>query len=131
MKKQKRQQHCLINRDLRPGEIRDYRILLEAAFTARRKRQTIYSLKHFAKDMGIITSQLSEILKGEKGLSHAKAREVSKRLALTTWAAERFCYLVAEQSGRSKYVRNIAKMALQRKLIRDADLKLKKEMECD
>jgi len=102
----------------------DYRELIRDEFNRRRAREPFYSLRGYAKDLGLKHSHLSLLFRGRRGLSKHSALGVAYALGLRTFAAKRFCFLVSAQSGRSREERNLAKMGLRKKLIAQAHLKL-------
>ena len=71
-------------------------------FLKRRNKDINYSQKIFAKDIGIGTAQLNQILNGSRGLSKINAYSVGRFLGLSAQDAKEFRYLVSAQSGRSK-----------------------------
>lgn len=97
----------------------DYRDIIKAEFAERRAVQPFYSLRSFAKDLGLKHSHLSNLFRGKRGLSKNNALPIARALGLKTFAARRFELLVSAQSGRTKIERNLAKLGLQKKFIKD------------
>jgi uncharacterized protein (TIGR02147 family) len=100
----------------------DYRAIVKAEFLKRRNENPFYSLRTFAKELGIAPSHLSYLIRGERGLSKDNALQVARALGLKTFAAQKFKFLVSAQSGRSKVERNIAKQGLKKKFIKEASI---------
>ena len=90
----------------------DYRSFLEHALRARKGRNSSYSLRAFARDLGLSASRLTEIFQRKDGLSGKRAIDVADRLGLTAFERERFLTLVDLQSGRSPLTRRLAKVKL-------------------
>ncbi len=61
-----------------------------------------YSLRAFARDIGISPSRLSAILKGRQGLSESSASRIAAKLGWEGEAAERFVLMVLAADSRSK-----------------------------
>jgi plasmid maintenance system antidote protein VapI len=93
----------------------DYRELIKAEFLKRREIDPFYSMRSYAKDLGLKPTHLSYLLRGKRGLSKAKAWRVGSELNLKQHAGETFRFMVSAQSGRSVYERNLAKQGLKRK----------------
>lgn len=72
----------------------DYRIILRSELAERCKHNPNYSLRAFARDLGIAPSRVSEILSGKQGLSRKAALSIAERLGLSTEEAEAFADLV-------------------------------------
>lgn len=106
-------------------EVMDYRDIVKAEFFRRRSIDPFYSLRSFAKDLNLEPMHLSYLLKHKRGLSKDNAMYVALELGLTGFAARRFCFMVSAQSGRSRAERNLAKMGLEKKWIKKAELELR------
>jgi len=100
----------------------DYREIIKTEFISRRSKDPFYSLRSFAKDLDLLPSHLSYIIRGKRGLSKDNALQVAYNLGLKTFAAQKFKFLVSAQSGRSIVERNLAKQGLKKKFIRGAIL---------
>jgi uncharacterized protein (TIGR02147 family) len=107
----------------------DYRDLIKAEFARRRGLNSFYSLRTFAKDLGLTPMHLSYLFRGKRGLSKLNALAVAKGIGLRTFAAKRFCLMVSAQSGRSKVERNVAKQGFKKKFIQEAEPELVKRLE--
>jgi uncharacterized protein (TIGR02147 family) len=90
----------------------NYRELLKFEFETRHRQNAAYSLRAFARDLGLSPSRLSEILQGKQGLSPTRAREVGRRLGFKEEKLDWFCKLVQAQSARSSTVREFATTSL-------------------
>ncbi len=95
----------------------NYRTLLTEEFEKRTSRNSRYSLRSFARDIGISSSRLSEILNEKCGLSRNRALLIAKKLGLSGSEIERFGDLVEAEHGRSALRKEIAKKKLQAKEI--------------
>lgn len=83
----------------------NYRDTLRRAFADRCARNASYSLRAFARDLGMMPSRLSEVLNRRRGLSQPVAARIAKRLSLNETETRRFLALVAAEHGRSRVVR--------------------------
>ena len=72
-----------------------------------------YSLRAFARDLGLNASKLSEVLNRKQGLSVESARKICAKLALSTEDTEYFCRLVEASDARSKRQRLAAQTAIE------------------
>ena len=99
-----------------PTEPVDYREIIKAEFLRRRAKDPFYSLRSFAKDLGLFPSHLSDVLKSKRGLSKNNAFDIASALGLKTFAAQKFRFMVSAQSGRSKIERTLAKQGLKKKI---------------
>ncbi len=82
-------------------------------FQFRIKRNSAYSLRAFARDLGLASSGLSRILNGQQGLSLRKAKDIAKKLELNQLECEHFCSLVEAEHSRSKKQRELATQKLE------------------
>lgn len=73
----------------------DYLITI---FDERKEKNPRYSLRAFARSLGVSSGQLSEILSGKRPLSHKLARRISIALALTEEESQKLIFLVSQQS---------------------------------
>lgn len=87
-----------------------YRNYLEREFDGRCRRNSRYSMRAFARDIGIQASKLSEILKKQCGLSSEAAFSIAQKLRLSDIEARHFVTLVEAEHSRSRVRR---KQALQ------------------
>lgn len=71
---------------------------LISIFNERKDKNPRYSLRAFARSLGVSSGQLSEILSGKRPLSHKLARRVSIALALTDQESQKLVHLVSQQS---------------------------------
>lgn len=106
----------------------DYLITI---FNERKEKNPRYSLRAFARSLGVSSGQLSEILSGKRPLSHKLARRISIALALTEEESSKLIHLVSQQSqfleaagsnSRQLSEEEIALMAIAQNL--DSKLKL-------
>lgn len=95
-------------------EIRDYREILRREFEARCARNSSYSLRAFARDLGISVPSLSLILNRRQGLSGTQASRIAKRLGLNTEESAYFRDLVESTHARGKSQRQLAQARLRK-----------------
>src|SRR4051812_22994437 len=91
----------------------DYRQFLKREFGTRSRAQEKYSLRSFARDLGLAPSRLSEILNHKQGLSFDLAQRVGEKLGLNDRELELFCHLVESEHARSQVKRELAKTRVQ------------------
>jgi plasmid maintenance system antidote protein VapI len=94
-----------------------YRQYLEAALAERVQQNPRYSQNAFARELGLRPSQLSEILRGKKGLSRSAAERIADTLELDGASWELFCDLVQSEHDRSMRRRELARERLKRRLV--------------
>lgn len=92
-----------------------YREILRNTLVERSRAHSQYSLRAFARDLDLSPAQLSEILKGKKGLSRKTARTVAHELGFNLEETEHFCDLVESEHGRNRISREIARAKIQAK----------------
>ncbi len=83
----------------------DYRAFLGIVFLEKKKRNKRYSLRAFAKSLGMSHSYLSSIMNGKKELTLDRAKEIVARLNLDPSEAQFFLELVqgtSNKRGRSR-----------------------------
>ncbi len=79
----------------------DYRSILKSEFEARKSRGRELSMNAFAKFIGVTPSHLNDIFSKRRGLSDAKADQISKKLKLSPEEKEFFINSVAHLHARS------------------------------
>lgn len=72
---------------------------LEEHFQERKNRNPIYSLRAYARDLGLHPSTLSKVLKGERGLPFSDLEAVAVRLDLSVHDREKFFSSVLKSRG--------------------------------
>src|SRR4051812_21328836 len=87
----------------------DYRRFFRDACEDRCQRNSRYSLRAFARDLGISAPRLSKILNGRHGLSVEAASEIARRLGLSESEQDLFMALVESEHGRAAVTRSLAK----------------------
>jgi uncharacterized protein (TIGR02147 family) len=90
----------------------DYRQMLRRELETRCQRNPRYSLRAFARDIGLSPSRLSHVLGGRFGLSRAAAAQIAARLSWPSRQRELFCVLVESQHARSNVRRQAAQARL-------------------
>lgn len=104
-----------------------YQDFLLEEFKARRARNPNYSLRAFARDLGMPASKLSQNLRGLCGISVAKAETIADRLQMRQDDRQLFLALVESQHARSRVARQQAASALENiRRDRMAELSLEK-----
>ncbi len=93
-------------------QFEDYQSVIEYEFNIRNKRNPKYSLRAYARDLGLTPSQLSEVLSYKQGLSTQKAVTIAKKLGYRDRKITWFRCLVEAQHARSKQRREEAKKKL-------------------
>lgn len=78
----------------------DIRLFLQAELVRRCKVNPKYSLRAFAKLLGIESSALSKILNGKRTISRSTLRRIAPRVALSPQALEGFERSLVERRGR-------------------------------
>lgn len=86
----------------------EYRQILLNELDKRKQQNNSYSLRAFARDLGIAAPTLSDILKGKKGLSHKSAERIACQLRLKEHHKNLFVQSVLARHGRSVHLRNLA-----------------------
>ncbi len=81
---------------------KNYRTLLRDELEVRCSRNARYSLRAFARDLGVTSSRLSEVLRGRYGISREAAILIAKRLDWSESETAYFCDLVDAEHARSK-----------------------------
>jgi uncharacterized protein (TIGR02147 family) len=91
----------------------NYRQYLTREFDRRCQRNSRYSLRAFARDLGLPASRLSEILRVQSGLSESAAEKLIPKLNIAGADAEFFKVMVAAEHSRSQIRRQQAQKRLQ------------------
>ncbi len=90
----------------------DYRSTLKNHFDERVKKNSQYSLRSYARDLGIAAPRLSEILNFKKGLSEKAGMEIASRLGINKFETEIFISSIMKQHSRSPSKRKLAEQKL-------------------
>ncbi|MCX6116271.1 MAG: TIGR02147 family protein [Proteobacteria bacterium] len=90
----------------------DFRHILKQHLLQRVTRNPKYSQGAFARDLGLKSNRLSEILSGKQGISPQVALDLAKKLELNQSETEQFCHLVAARHGRSQALKDSSRSAL-------------------
>lgn len=93
-------------------------------YSDRRKRNLSYSYRAFARDLGMVPSHLSEVLKGKTGVSMRILNRLQDRLKLSTGELEYLNVLIDRDHARSPAVRAAAtaKSDVYRKLLGSTEI---------
>ena len=84
--------------------------------TRRKRVNPAYSMRAFARDLDLLPSHLSSILKGNRGLSSDRSESVAKAMGLNDSEIESFTDLVDSSDHRSKKMRIGAVKRLEERL---------------
>jgi uncharacterized protein (TIGR02147 family) len=95
-----------------PAYARDYRETIRQAMETRSARNPRYSLRSFARDLGISPSRLSDVLNGRYGISVEAAELIAKGLGLSHAETKAFCDQVESQHARGQHQRKAAQARL-------------------
>jgi uncharacterized protein (TIGR02147 family) len=93
----------------------NYRFFFFAEYQRRTNRNLAYSWRAFARDLGLTSSRITEIMKGKAGLSVDKAKTYAEKLHLTDEERELFLDLVEMEHGRNKILKQLAKERILRR----------------
>lgn len=94
--------------------VSDYREILKNEFKKRVKLNASYSLRAFARDIGINPARLSHVLNGTYGLSVKAGINISEKLNFSEKQKEFFCNLIEAKHARSAEARLSAKDKLKK-----------------
>ena len=100
-----------------------YQDILNEYFLIKKEVNPAYSLRAFARDLGLPSSNLSNVLKGKQGLSIKSALQILERLKIKGRDRELFFDLVLSQDARAK--RDKAKGLLAIAVLSISSIKLK------
>lgn len=92
----------------------DYREILRSELARRMRQNPRYSQGAFARDLALTAGRLSEILHGKQGVSTKVATQISKGLRFSDEERAYFLDLVESQHGRSRLLREAARLRLHR-----------------
>ena len=88
--------------------------ILRRQLDNRLSRNSNYSLRAFARDIGVSPSSLSDILNGKQGFSKNKAIQIGNKLGFNPMEINYFSTLAESKYARSLSNRKIAKLKLQK-----------------
>jgi uncharacterized protein (TIGR02147 family) len=80
----------------------DYREILKSELEIRISVNPRYSLRAFARDLGMSAGRLSHVIKGDYGLSEKAAKQIAFKLHFPEEEANRFCELVKVGKRRAR-----------------------------
>lgn len=99
------------------GHTLTYRKFLLDELYRRQKKNPAYSSRAFARDIGVNSSRLSEILSGKVGLSETRAISISERLQMNEEVKALFIDLVISEDARSAITREAAKSRIEARML--------------
>ena len=88
-------------------EYENYRSYLKAIFITRSKKNSRFSLRAFAQNLGISHSTLSQIFNGNRNLSRETTVQIAEKLKLNSLETEYFCLLVELESAVKLETKNM------------------------
>lgn len=91
----------------------DYRSILNEIFEARCSKNPKYSLRAFARDLEISSSRLSQVLRGNYGISKRAALAITEKLDFSEIEKNYFCDMVEAAHGRDKKKKEISQKRIQ------------------
>lgn len=94
----------------------DYRAILQKQFELRKARRPRYSLRAFARDLGVKASTLTGVLYGRHGISGDTAQKIARQLNFDTDQTEVFVDMVESEHARNKVAREQAGIRLKARL---------------
>lgn len=90
----------------------NYRLFLKEELENRCRKNQSYSLRAYARDLGLTPGRLSDVLNNKSGLSVTRASEIAKILGLNSHEMELFTTLVEATDGRSRKSRQQARLKM-------------------
>lgn len=90
------------------NESLDYKTYLRELLNEKIQQNSRYSLRAFARDLGVSPSILSETISGKHGLSEAVAKRIAKNVGLNKNETQFFCDQVVSQNSKSIKKKNEA-----------------------
>lgn len=101
----------------RPTTKLDYRTMIKNEFLRRKTINPHYSLRTYAKNLGLSPMHMSLLLQRKRGLSPDKATKAAAAMGYTGKGQQVFRALVSAQSAGALWKRRSAKMWLKRNQI--------------
>lgn len=89
-----------------------YRNILSQVYQDRNSGNPGYSMRSFARDLGVASSTLSEVMAGKKGISPKRALHFAQVLKLPEWQIQLFCDLATQEHAKSPIARKDAETRL-------------------
>lgn len=86
----------------------DYRSRLISHFESIQKKRPGYSLRAYARDLGVNASQISRVISRKQNLSLSTARKIAEKIFIVPLEAEQWLNLVEEQCAPSPKLRALA-----------------------
>lgn len=83
-------------------EFRDYHAFLRSVLHARSEKNPRFSLRGFARQLGVSSTSLSAVLNGKRGLSLDRGQDIGKKLRLSVKELEYFKLLILHESVRDE-----------------------------
>lgn len=93
----------------------DYRDIILEVYEIRRSRNSSYSLRAFARDLGLNPTRVSDILNRRQGLSREVAETICEKMGLNEQVKQLFLNLVDANHARSRAAREQAQKKLEKK----------------
>src|SRR5690242_6626987 len=89
-----------------------FRETLKSEYETRCRRNPAYSLRAYARDLGVAPSRLLDVLNARYGMSREAADGIARRLGFSKMETSRFCDEVEAEHGRSRASREAARARL-------------------
>src|SRR5437868_1605817 len=96
------------------SDMQDYREVLRNELEERCKRNPLFSMRAFARLVGLKAPHLSAVLSGQKGLSTASAQRAARALRWSAEEENEFIEMVNAAHARKKSVREKAFINLEK-----------------
>ena len=91
----------------------DYRLLLKQEFSLRQKKNPLYSMRAFARDLDIDSGQLSNVFQGKKHISLVSAANLARKLTDHPLKSQLFYNMVEFSLSKNELVKADLKKRIQ------------------
>jgi uncharacterized protein (TIGR02147 family) len=96
----------------------NYRAILTSLMKQKCERNPRFTQGAFAKQLGLSSSRLSEVLSGKQGLSVKWAVRIAEKLKFSNADKEHFCQLVQAEHSRSPLQKDRSKLELKKRKLK-------------
>lgn len=101
---------------MKKSKFKTSREILQFDYEAKKKKNSRFSMRSYAKMLGISSGRLSEILSGKSPLTEKKARSIIEKLSLDTQDKQYFLRLVENENHFRSQTRGQSQTTTTRKL---------------
>ncbi len=108
-------------------ELQSYREVLKTELLRRKTERPSYSMRAFARDIGITPPRLSEVLRGNEGISEKTAENIAVKLKLKPRQKRYWMSMVQKESSRSEILRRVAEKEFLKIKSENQDVRLSEE----